>query len=159
MTFSKALCVKKQPQVSHPCNPDVFQPDRIKQFGAVNREYEGKRRRDVPYRPGHALDSLGGDSARKPPEERPAVGMEERLPPERPRVAFQSPPLVDYSTSLAQLAAARGSRVEPGGGMGAPINMEFHRNLSGTLGEMIAPRCVGIHSFSYFLYRFSLFIY
>ncbi|XP_031439503.1 centrosome and spindle pole-associated protein 1 isoform X2 [Clupea harengus] len=116
------------------------QPDRIKQFGAVNREYEGKRRRDVPYRPGHALDSLGGDSARKPPEERPAVGMEERLPPERPRVAFQSPPLVDYSTSLAQLAAARGSRVEPGGGMGAPINMEFHRNLSGTLGEMIAPR-------------------
>ncbi|XP_041923272.1 centrosome and spindle pole-associated protein 1 isoform X2 [Alosa sapidissima] len=116
------------------------QPDRIKQFGAVNREYEGRRRRDVPYRPGPTLDSLGGNSARQPPEER-AGGAEERTPPERPHVAFQSPPLVDYSTSLAQLAAASGGgRVEAGG---APINEDFHRNLSGTLGEMIAPRITG----------------
>ncbi|XP_076147017.1 centrosome and spindle pole-associated protein 1 isoform X2 [Alosa pseudoharengus] len=116
------------------------QPDRIKQFGAVNREYEGRRRRDVPYRPGPTLDSLGGNSARQPPEER-AGGAEERTPPERPHVAFQSPPLVDYSTSLAQLAAASGGgRVEAGG---APINEDFHRNLSGTLGEMIAPRVTG----------------
>ncbi|XP_062377506.1 centrosome and spindle pole-associated protein 1 isoform X3 [Sardina pilchardus] len=117
------------------------QPDRIKQFGAVNRDYEGRRRRDVPYRPGPSLDSFGGNSARKPPEER-AGGAEERTPPERPHVAFQSPPLVDYSASLAQLAAAGGGgRVEAGG---APINEDFHRNLSGTLGEMIAPRITGM---------------
>lgn len=131
----------------------VFQPDRIKQFGAVNREYEGRRQRDVPYRPGHTLDSLEDDSARKHPKERTAgVGAEERAPPERPHVAFQSPPLVDYSPSLAQLAAVSGGgRFEAGRDVVGPVNQDFHRNLSNTLGEMIAPRCAFTHSTHLFI--------
>ncbi|KAL2085173.1 hypothetical protein ACEWY4_018493 [Coilia grayii] len=97
-------------------------PDRIKQFGAVSREYERKQQRD------------------EAPQQRPGEGAEEQAPPERPRVAFQSPPLLDYSASLAQLAARDAGRVEASGG---PSSEEFRRNMAGTLGEMIAPRVTG----------------
>ncbi|XP_064190197.1 centrosome and spindle pole-associated protein 1 [Anguilla rostrata] len=105
-----------------------IEPDRIKQFGAVTREYEGKRR-DVPYRPGRGLDALGSESERRRREERPPADAEDGGPPEKPRVAFQAP--VPSYGSLAGSGAA-------------PPNPDFHRSLSGTLGEIIAPRITGV---------------
>ncbi|CAB1341059.1 unnamed protein product [Coregonus sp. 'balchen'] len=133
-------------------NDPEKQPDRIKQFGAVNREYEG-RRRDVPYRPGVGLDALGTNSSPRPRQERPEAGTEERGPPGRPRVAFPSPPM-DYTNVLGQLTGAGGPRLGMGAGAGAgagmgvpgvaPLNEDFHRSLSSTLGEIIAPRIASL---------------
>ncbi|CDQ81512.1 unnamed protein product [Oncorhynchus mykiss] len=128
------------------------QPDRIMQFGAVNREYEG-RRRDIPYRPGVGLDALGTNSSPRPCQEMPEAGTEERGPPGRPRVAFPSPPM-DYTNILGQLTGAGGPRLEMGAGArlgagmgvpgGAPLNEDFHRSLSSTLGEIVAPRIASL---------------
>lgn len=135
--------------MSHIVSFHVYsQPDRIMQFGAVNREYEG-RRRDIPYRPGVGLDALGTNSSPRPCQEMPEAGTEERGPPGRPRVAFPSPPM-DYTNILGQLTGAGGPRLEMGAGArlgagmgvpgGAPLNEDFHRSLSSTLGEIVAPR-------------------
>ncbi|XP_035597814.1 centrosome and spindle pole-associated protein 1 isoform X2 [Oncorhynchus keta] len=128
------------------------QPDRIMQFGAVNREYEG-RRRDIPYRPGGGLDALGTNSSPRPHQELPEAGTEERGPPGRPRVAFPSPPM-DYTNILGHLTGAGGPQLEMGAGArlgagmgvpgGAPLNEDFHRSLSSTLGEIVAPRIASL---------------
>ncbi|XP_017209453.1 centrosome and spindle pole-associated protein 1 isoform X1 [Danio rerio] len=116
-------------------------PDRIKQFGAVTREHES-RRRDVPYRPG--LEEVRADSARRLYEERPLQAPNDIAPPDRPRVAFQSPSL-EHSTVLSRLANASGAGLEAGMGFGAtPITDDNHRSLSRTLGEMVAPRITGV---------------
>ncbi|KAI1889086.1 hypothetical protein AGOR_G00175430 [Albula goreensis] len=109
-------------------------PDRIKEFGVVTRGYKGKRW-DVPFRPGLGLDKLASDSAREHHEEPPA-DMENRPPPDRPRVAFQAP-LLDSST----MAAAGSARAGLGGA--AALNDDFHRGLSSTLGEIVTPRIAG----------------
>ncbi|XP_050954414.1 centrosome and spindle pole-associated protein 1 isoform X2 [Labeo rohita] len=118
-------------------------PDRIKQFGAMTREHEG-RKRDVPYRPGLGLEEFRADSARRLKEERP---QKETAPPERPRVAFQSPSQ-DHSTVLSRLANTSGLGLEAGAGFGAndtTSNTEDnHRSLSRTLGEIVAPRITGV---------------
>ncbi|XP_023856671.1 centrosome and spindle pole-associated protein 1 [Salvelinus sp. IW2-2015] len=126
------------------------QPDRIMQFGAVNREYEG-RRRDIPYRPGVGLDAPGTNSSPRPRQEMPEAGTEERGPPGRPRVAFPSPPM-DYTNILGQLTGAGGPRLGMGAGAGAgmgvpggaPLNEDFHRSLSSTLVEIVAPRIASL---------------
>lgn len=123
------------------------QPDRIKQFGAMTREHEG-RKRDVPYRPGLGLEEFRADSARRLKEERP---QKETAPPERPRVAFQSPSQ-DHSTVLSRLANTSGLGLEAGAGFGAndtTSNTEDnHRSLSRTLGEIVAPRFILDFEFS-----------
>ncbi|XP_036414474.1 centrosome and spindle pole-associated protein 1 isoform X2 [Colossoma macropomum] len=131
------------------CLTGLPQPDRIKQFGAVRREYEG-RRRDVPYRPGLGLDTLGADSDRKTQEEKSLQGLEEKKePPERPRVAFQSP-ILEYSAALGHLANAAGPGfgAEAGAWQGVggitPFSEDFQKGLSGTLGEMVSPRVTGV---------------
>lgn len=53
----------------------------------------------------------------------PAGASEEKVPPERPRVAFQTPVPVPSAS---------------------PLNEDFHRGLSSTLGEIAAPRCFTI---------------
>ncbi|XP_072544947.1 centrosome and spindle pole-associated protein 1 isoform X2 [Salminus brasiliensis] len=127
------------------------QPDRIKLFGAVRREYEA-RRRDVPYRPGLGLDAIALDSDRRIQDERPPQGPEERsMPPNRPRVAFQSP-ILEYSTALGHLANATGPGFGTGAADGArlgtggvfPVSEEFQKGLSETLGEMVSPRVTGV---------------
>ncbi|XP_051538803.1 centrosome and spindle pole-associated protein 1-like isoform X4 [Myxocyprinus asiaticus] len=122
------------------------QPDRIKQFGDLTREYWGKRR-NVPYRPGLALNVLQADSARRPKDERPLQASEERVPPERPRVAFQ-PLSLNKSTVLSQLANASAPGFEVRTGLGvngtAPITEDYDRSLSSALGEMVAPRITGV---------------
>ncbi|XP_056593813.1 centrosome and spindle pole associated protein 1 isoform X2 [Triplophysa dalaica] len=117
-------------------------PDRIKQFGAVTRAYGGKRR-DVHYRPEAGLEVLGADSARRPKDQRPPQAPEERIPPERPRVAFQSP-LLDNRTVLSRLANASGMEVGAGLVNGMPINEDYHRAIASTMGDVVAPRVTGV---------------
>ncbi|KAI5617158.1 centrosome and spindle pole-associated protein 1 isoform X1 [Silurus asotus] len=85
---------------------EVANPDRIKQFGAVRREHEG-RRRDLAYKAGTGLGNFGPNMDKRTHEV-------ESAPPERPRVAFQSPTLA--------------------------FSENFHKDLSGTIGEIVAPR-------------------
>ncbi|KAG9283287.1 centrosome and spindle pole-associated protein 1 [Astyanax mexicanus] len=146
--------VDPEKQYMTDCLTGLPQPDRIKQFGAVRREYEAKRR-DVPYRPGIGLDTLGADLDRRILEERPLQERrepEERsMPPNRPRVAFQSP-ILEYSTALGHLGNAAGpgfgngsedgARLGTGGAL--PFSEEFQKGLSGTLGEMVSPRVTGV---------------
>uniref|UniRef100_W5MAP9 Centrosome and spindle pole associated protein 1 n=1 Tax=Lepisosteus oculatus TaxID=7918 RepID=W5MAP9_LEPOC len=120
------------------------QPDRIKQFGAVSRDYDSKRR-DVPYRPGQGLNGFSLDTSRRPREEKAPPDPEERAPPERPRVAFQSP-ILDYSAALGALSAGGGGVGAAGlqGSAAAPLSEDFHRGIPSTLGEIVAPRIASV---------------
>ncbi|KAE8279906.1 Centrosome and spindle pole associated protein 1 [Larimichthys crocea] len=69
-------------------------PDRIKQFGAVNRHYDSWRR-DVPYKPGVDVETVGKDPDPRPKEDKPAKDREQRAPPGKYHV--------DYNTPLSQL--------------------------------------------------------
>lgn len=107
----------------------------------MTRDYEG-RRRDASHRPGLGLEEFRADSSRRLQEERPLQAPNDIAPPDRPRVAFQSPSL-EHSTVLSRLANASGAGLEAGMGFGAtPITEDNHRSLSRTLGEMVAPRFV-----------------
>jgi len=49
-----------------------------------------------------------------------ARASEEKVPPEKPRVAFQTPEPIPSAS---------------------PVNEDFHGRLASTLGEIAAPRC------------------
>ncbi|KAK7118295.1 hypothetical protein R3I94_021956 [Phoxinus phoxinus] len=121
--------------------------DRFKQFGAMTQEYKD-RRRDVPYQPGLGLGVFRADSARRLKEEKLPQAPRESAPPERPRVAFQSPSL-DHSTVLSRLANMSDLGLEARAGFGAngatAVTEDKHRSLSRTLGEIVGPRITGVH--------------
>ncbi|KAF7668832.1 hypothetical protein LDENG_00279470 [Lucifuga dentata] len=126
-------------------------PDRLKQFGVVNRHYDNWRR-DVPYKPGIDLDALGNNpNPRLPRDDKPAESTDDSNPPGKSQVAFLSP-AVDFSTAASQQS---GKKV-PGSGTGASsgipslalFNEDYHRNLSNTLGEMPVPSATGKHGTS-----------
>ncbi|KAM9308386.1 centrosome and spindle pole-associated protein 1 [Gastrophryne carolinensis] len=98
------------------------QPDRLRQFGAINRQQE-MADRNVPYRPGVLMDP---EKMSRRVENKSAI--EEKVPPERPRVAFQTP-VPEPSVPGSGYAVA----IHPG-------YDEFHRGISSTLGEIVAPR-------------------
>ncbi|KAE8598938.1 hypothetical protein XENTR_v10016999 [Xenopus tropicalis] len=102
------------------------QPDRLRQFGAINRHQE-LADRNVPYRPGAVLEheKTGRRSDPKP-------ALEERVPPERPRVAFQTP--------VPEVADSR-SNIS---GVPALPNEEYHRGLASTFGDIVAPRIAAV---------------
>lgn len=124
--------------------PGLPQPDRIKQFGAVRREHEG-RRRDLPYKPGTGLDTLRADMTKRTQEV-------EREPPEKPRMAFQSP-ILEYSTALGHLGNTASTGVRNGGV--AAFDENLPKDFSGTIGEMVAPRCTLLPMFTYFRVIFT----
>ncbi|XP_073535504.1 centrosome and spindle pole-associated protein 1 isoform X2 [Phyllobates terribilis] len=98
------------------------QPDRLRQFGAINRHQEMSDR-NVPYRPGILAD----------PQKTSRIAMEEeKSPPERPRVAFQTPLPEPVVTGNAFSTAFN------------PANEEYHRGISNTLGEIVAPRIAAV---------------
>ncbi|XP_075069710.1 centrosome and spindle pole-associated protein 1 isoform X2 [Mixophyes fleayi] len=98
------------------------QPDRLRQFGAITRQQE-MIDRNVAYRPGVVLDPQ--KSSRRV-EYKPV--SDERAPPERPRVAFHTP--------LPEPAF-------PGNGYN-PAHEDYHRGLSNTLGDIVAPRLAAV---------------
>ncbi|XP_075682259.1 centrosome and spindle pole-associated protein 1 isoform X2 [Rhinoderma darwinii] len=103
------------------------QPDRLRQFGAIIRQHETADR-NVPYRPGVLVDPQ--KTSRTVFENKPFV--EEKSPPERPRVAFQTHLPVSAVTGNAFPIALN------------PANEEYHRVISNTLGEIVAPRIAAV---------------
>ncbi|KAI3355250.1 hypothetical protein L3Q82_018103 [Scortum barcoo] len=102
------------------------EPDRIKQFGAINRQYDS-------WRPGIDLE----DPNQRPKDDKHTEGTEQRAP--------QGKSHVDYSsTALHQLQG----KVVPGSGTGAAqgvplldyFNEDYHRDFSNMLGEVDIPR-------------------
>ncbi|XP_043922202.1 centrosome and spindle pole-associated protein 1 [Protopterus annectens] len=99
------------------------EPDRLKQFGAINRQTKIQDQNSFQHPAGRVLENVG-----KLHEDRPHV--QERIPPERPRVAFQTPILHELGVGI----------VDTDSGAISAVNEDFHRGLSSTLGEMVAPR-------------------
>lgn len=113
----------------------LFQPDRIKQFGAANRQYESWRR-DVPYKIGIDLEAVGKDPNQRPKDDKPTEDTEQRATPGQSHV--------DYSTALSQL---RGKTVPDSGtrvAQGVPsldyFSEDYHRDFLNMLGEVAIPR-------------------
>ncbi|KAM5157916.1 centrosome and spindle pole-associated protein 1 [Mantella aurantiaca] len=102
------------------------QPDRLRQFGAVNRQHE-MIDRNVPYRPGVLIDSE--KTGRK--VENKQI-FEDKAPPERPRVAFQTPAPEPAITGNGYPAAYN------------PAQEDFHRGISSALGDIVAPRITAV---------------
>ncbi|XP_039983478.1 centrosome and spindle pole-associated protein 1 [Xiphias gladius] len=113
--------------------------DRIKEFGALNRQYDSWRR-DVPYKLGIDLEAVGKDPNPRPKDNKPTENTEQTTPPGNSQV--------DYSAALSQLA---GNKV-PGSGTGAAqvvpsldyFNEDYHRDFSKMLGEVTVSRVAGV---------------
>uniref|UniRef100_A0A8C5PML4 Centrosome and spindle pole associated protein 1 n=1 Tax=Leptobrachium leishanense TaxID=445787 RepID=A0A8C5PML4_9ANUR len=98
------------------------QPDRLRQFGAINRPQEVVDH-NIAYRPGVTYDP---EKIVRRNEQKPAY--EERAPPEKARVAFQTPTLESAVIGNEFPVAAN------------PANEQFHRGLASALGEIVVPR-------------------
>ncbi|KAM9436521.1 uncharacterized protein Hap1MRO34_000949 [Clarias gariepinus] len=112
-------------------------PDRIKQFGSARREHEG-RRRDVLFKPGMGLDTPRANEDKKTEDVK-------REPPKRPSMAFQSP-VLEYSATPGQLGNTASTGVRNSGITAFSEN--FHKGLSGAIGEMVSPRPSSHHGIS-----------
>lgn len=115
----------------------LLQPDRIKQFGAVNRHYDSWRR-DVPYKPGIGVGVIGKDPDPTPEADKPIEATEQRVPPGKSRVAFPSPTM-DNNTALNKLPGSRSGAAQ-GGPFLDYFNEDYHRGFSDMLGEVTIPR-------------------
>ncbi|XP_040210300.1 centrosome and spindle pole-associated protein 1 isoform X6 [Rana temporaria] len=102
------------------------QPDRLRQFGAINRQQEMPDR-NVSFRPGVLIDS---EKTSRRVENKPV--FEERAPPERPRVAFQTPVPEPAVTGSGYPVAYN------------PAQEDLHRGISSALGEIVAPRIAAV---------------
>ncbi|XP_067434660.1 centrosome and spindle pole associated protein 1 isoform X1 [Thunnus thynnus] len=116
-------------------------PDRIKQFGAVNRHYDSWRR-DVPYKPGIGVGVIGKDPDPTPEADKPIEATEQRVPPGKSRVAFPSPTM-DNNTALNKLPGSRSGAAQ-GGPFLDYFNEDYHRGFSDMLGEVTIPRVAGV---------------
>ncbi|XP_030253670.1 centrosome and spindle pole-associated protein 1 isoform X2 [Sparus aurata] len=105
------------------------EPDRIKQFGAVNRQYDD-RRRDVPYKPGMDLEAAGKDLNLRPKQYKPNVDTDQRASTGKPHMDTTS----NLHTGKKTVTAAQG----------VPLldyfSEVYHRDFSNTLGEVAIPR-------------------
>lgn len=113
----------------------LFQPDRIKQFGAVNRQYDSWRW-DVSSKPGIDLKARGKDPDPKPEDSKPIEVTEHG----GPRGRFE----VDSTTALSQLTGKTVPWSATGAPQGVPsldyLTEDYHKDFSNMLGEMAIPR-------------------
>ncbi|XP_062297968.1 centrosome and spindle pole-associated protein 1 [Scomber scombrus] len=118
-------------------NPEK-KPDRIKQFGAVNRRYES-RKRDVPYKPETGLEVMRKDPNPKPKADIPIEDTEQRAPPGKPLPSLT----VGNNTVLNQLPGSR-SEAAQGGPSLDYFNEDYHSDFSDMLEEVAIPRVAGV---------------
>ncbi|XP_073344164.1 centrosome and spindle pole-associated protein 1 [Pagrus major] len=107
------------------------EPDRIQQFGAVNRQYDDWRR-DVPYKPGKDLEAAGKDLNPRPKEDKPNVDTDQR--------AGTGKPHMDHSTPLSLLTGKKTVTAAPGFPLLDYYSEVYHRDFPNTLGEVAIPR-------------------
>ncbi|KAM9460323.1 centrosome and spindle pole-associated protein 1-like isoform 6-T6 [Salvelinus alpinus] len=91
------------------------QADWIKPLGAVNGGDHARKRKDYFYPSGQAVDVPGDELNGR--GRRPSEANREKIPPEQPRVAFQSP-LLEYSHDLG--LSSRGI---------SPYSQAIHRSM------------------------------
>ncbi|XP_026147552.1 centrosome and spindle pole-associated protein 1 isoform X3 [Mastacembelus armatus] len=115
------------------------EPDRIKQFGVVNRQSDSWRR-DITYKPGIDLKTENIESNPRPKDSKPIEDTEHR--------SSSGKCQVDYSTALSQLT----DNMVSGSGMGSAqgvslldyFNEDYHRDFSNMLGEVAIQRVAGV---------------
>ncbi|XP_053105235.1 centrosome and spindle pole-associated protein 1 isoform X2 [Hemicordylus capensis] len=108
---------------------EQYRQDLLEQMAEQQRNKRREKELEFSVAASGALDPEKKLSEEKP-DRLKELGLtpqisEERIPPERPRLAFQTPTPGPYSTSAPPIS---------------PVNEDFHRGLSTTLGEMLAPR-------------------
>uniref|UniRef100_A0A8D2ISC6 Centrosome and spindle pole associated protein 1 n=1 Tax=Varanus komodoensis TaxID=61221 RepID=A0A8D2ISC6_VARKO len=108
---------------------EQYRQDLMEQIAEQQRNKRREKELELPVAASGALDPEKKLSEEKP-DRLKGLGLtprlpEEKLPPERPRPAFQTPTPGPTSISAPPVS---------------PVNEYFHRGLSTTLGEMLAPR-------------------
>ncbi|XP_042366848.1 centrosome and spindle pole-associated protein 1 [Plectropomus leopardus] len=112
------------------------QPDRIKQFGAINRHYDSWRR-DVPYKPGIDLEAGEKELNPRPTDDKPTKDTQQR--------GRSGKSHVDYSAALSQLTEKTvQGRAAQGLSSLDYFNDNYHRDFSNMLGEVANPRVAGL---------------
>lgn len=110
----------------------LFLSDRIKQFGAVNRQY-GDRWRDVSYKPGVDLEAAGKDLNLRPKEDKPSVDTDQRAGTGKPHMDDSSTSLNLHTGKKTVAAAQDVSLLDY-------FSEVYHRDFSNTLGDLAIPR-------------------
>ncbi|XP_040401785.1 centrosome and spindle pole-associated protein 1 isoform X26 [Cygnus olor] len=122
MTYSTGLILGGQDLELLQRKKEKYRQELIEQMAEQQRNKRREKELELSVAASGALD----------PEKKPnrlrqfgltARASEEKVPPERPRVAFQTP------VSMPSVS---------------PVNEDFHRGLASTLGEMAAPRLAPI---------------
>ncbi|XP_061456614.1 centrosome and spindle pole-associated protein 1 isoform X2 [Rhineura floridana] len=103
---------------------EQYRQELMEQIAEQQRNKRREKELELPVAASGAVDP------EKKPNRLKELGLtprmsEERIPPERPRPAFQTPTPGPISISAPPIS---------------PVNEDFHRGLSTTLGEMLAPR-------------------
>lgn len=108
----------------------LFQPDRIKQFGSVNRQYDRHGRQDVPYKPRRDLEAVGKDPNPRQQKDTPAEDTGKSH--------------MDCSTALGQMTGKTVPDSETREEEGVPlldyVNKDYHRDFSNMLGDVAIAR-------------------
>uniref|UniRef100_A0ABM5GBT5 Centrosome and spindle pole-associated protein 1 isoform X2 n=1 Tax=Pogona vitticeps TaxID=103695 RepID=A0ABM5GBT5_9SAUR len=108
---------------------EQYRQELMEQIAEQRRNRRREKELELPVAASGALDPEKMLSEEKPNRLK-ELGLtpripEERIPPERPRPAFQTPTPVPASISAPPVS---------------PVNEDFHKGLSAALGEMLAPR-------------------
>ncbi len=109
----------------------LFQPDRIKQFGAGTLRYDSLRHY-VPPLPGIDQRALEKHANPGPKGDKPTEDTGQRSPHTQSHM--------DSSEALTQLTVGSGARAAPGIPSLDSFNEDYHRNFSSMLGQMAIPR-------------------
>ncbi|XP_030611857.1 centrosome and spindle pole-associated protein 1 isoform X2 [Archocentrus centrarchus] len=115
------------------------EPNGIQQVGSVNHDYNSLRR-DVPHKPGKALEAEGKHPNPSLENGKPTENTEQRANPGKSQL--------DFSAALRQLPG----KTVPTDGMELPqgvpsldyFGADYHRDFSNILGEPTVPRVAGV---------------
>ncbi|KAM7369940.1 hypothetical protein PAMP_011228 [Pampus punctatissimus] len=116
-------------------------PDRIQQFGAVNRHHDSCRH-DVSYKPIKGVEATGKDPYPTPKADKPIENTEQRASTGKSRVAFPSLN-VDNNTALSQPGSGSGAAL--GGPSLGYFKEDYHRDFSDMLGGVAISRATDHH--------------
>ncbi|XP_040401773.1 centrosome and spindle pole-associated protein 1 isoform X14 [Cygnus olor] len=127
MTYSTGLILGGQDLELLQRKKEKYRQELIEQMAEQQRNKRREKELELSVAASGALDPEKKLSDEEPNRLRQfgltARASEEKVPPERPRVAFQTP------VSMPSVS---------------PVNEDFHRGLASTLGEMAAPRLAPI---------------
>nr|XP_056710350.1 centrosome and spindle pole-associated protein 1 [Euleptes europaea] len=127
--FATGLVIGEQDREQLQRKKEQYRQELMEQMAEQQRNKRREKELQLPVAATGALDP-GKKLSEEKPDRLRELGLvpqisEQRLPPERPRPAFQTPTPGPASISAPPVL---------------PVNEDFHRGLSSALGEMLAPR-------------------